>query len=105
MITTYKDFVTVCQSKCSLFEQVSPEHLNYRGLQAHNLYKAVLFNCAFAANAHELLELIRDDGDMEIIAGAVPVEYKQIVRCLERLSDVGATTAGCGKRLVPQGLE
>lgn len=96
MIKNYEDFLDVCVRKCTEFAQIPSECLNHRGEKTYALYRAVTFNSAFASSAHELLELMRDDSDLEIIAVAVPVEYKQIVRCLERLSKHGECSKDYG---------
>ena len=86
MIKTYPEFIAVVDAKCALYEQIPEEHLSYTGKNVHDLYKAVKFNICFASDATELLEMLREDEDVEKIQIAARAEHRQILRCLERLA-------------------
>ena len=86
MIKTYSDFLAVVSGKCSLYAQIPSEHLNFQGEQTYALYRSVQFTACFADSASELLNLMPSDKDMEDNATYAGTEYRQIMRCLERLA-------------------
>lgn len=86
MIKTYPEFIAVVDAKCAQYEQIPEEHLSFTGKNVHDLYKSVKFLACFASNAAELLEMMREDEDVDKIKIAAKSEHRMILRCLERLA-------------------
>lgn len=86
MITTYPEFLAVCESKCKMYKTIPDRYLSIEGQQVYALYNAVEFNACFASDATELLDMLNEDetvANAEQYAGS---ELRKIRRCLERLA-------------------
>lgn len=86
MITTYPEFLAVCESKCKVYKTIPDRYLSIEGQQVCALYNAVQFNACFASDARELLEMLSEDEAIENVAQFAGSELRKIRRCLERLA-------------------
>lgn len=86
MITTYPEFLAVCESKCKMYKTIPDRYLSIEGQQVYALYNAVEFNACFASDATELLEMLSEDETVANAAQFAGSELRKIRRCLERLA-------------------
>lgn len=83
---TYSEFLDVVDSKIALFAQIPERYLSIEGQKAYELYKAVGFLAGFTSNATEMLDMLKDDEDVEAAAKYAGSELRKIRRCLECLA-------------------
>lgn len=83
---TYSEFIEVVNSKIALYAQIPERHLSIEGMKVYDLYKAVEFLACFTTCASELLDMMKEDEDVQTAAKFAENEYRKILRCIDSLA-------------------